>query len=56
MKVERTPYLNIRLERLYSIYAFFAIAVIVRQLWMGYQAIWGKTEVPVDVTNIKSGV
>ena len=56
MKVERTAYLKIRFDWLYSIYAFFAIAVIVRQLWMGYQAIWGKTEVPVDVTNIKSGV
>ena len=56
MKVERTAYLKIRFDWLYSIYAFFAIAVIVRQLWMGYQAIWGKTETSIDVTNIKSGV
>ena len=56
MKVERTAYLKIRFDWLYSIYAFFAIAMIVRQLWMGYQAIWGKTEAPIDVTNIKSGV
>jgi TRAP-type C4-dicarboxylate transport system permease small subunit len=56
MKVERTAYLKIRFDWLYSIYAFFAVAVIVRQLWMGYQAIWGRTETPLDVTNIKSGV
>jgi hypothetical protein len=56
MKVERTAYLKIRFDWLYSIYAFFAVAVIVRQLWMGYQAIWGKTEASIDVTNIKSGV
>jgi C4-dicarboxylate transporter, DctQ subunit len=56
MKVERTAYLKIRFDWLYSIYAFFAIAAIVRQLWMGYQAIWGRTEASIDVTNIKSGV
>ncbi len=56
MKVERTAYLKIRFDWLYSIYAFFAVAVIVRQLWSGYQAIWGSTEIKVDVTNIKSGV
>jgi C4-dicarboxylate transporter DctQ subunit len=57
MKVERTAYMKIRFDWLYSIYAFFAVAVIVRQIWLGYQAVWGKTEaVPVDVTNIKSGI
>jgi C4-dicarboxylate transporter, DctQ subunit len=57
MKVERTAYLKIRFDWLYSIYAFFAVAVIARQLWLGYQAIWGKDDTPtIDVTNIKSGV
>src|SRR5690606_31681686 len=56
MKVERTAYLKIRFDWLYSIDAFFAVAVIVRQLWSGDQAIWGSTEIKVDVTNIKSGV
>lgn len=56
MKVERTAYLKIRFDWLYSIYGFFAAAVIVRQLWLGYQAIWGKAASEIDVTNIKSGV
>ena len=57
MKVEKTAYLKIRFDWLYSIYGIFAIATIVRQLWLGYQAIWGKqTPADVDVTKITSGV
>lgn len=56
MKVERTAYLKIRFDWLYSIYGVFAAAVIVRQLWMGYQAVWGKNAEAHDVTNIKSGI
>jgi TRAP-type C4-dicarboxylate transport system permease small subunit len=57
MKVEKTAYLKIRFDWLYSIYGIFAIATIVRQLWLGAQAIWGKTSAAdVDVTKITSGV
>jgi TRAP-type C4-dicarboxylate transport system permease small subunit len=56
MKVERTAYLKIRFDWLYSIYGLFAVAVIVRQLWLGYQAIWGREAKDVDVTKITSGV
>ena len=57
MKVEKTAYLDIRFDWLYSIYGVFAIVTIVRQLWLGYQAIWGKSpEAEVDVTKITSGV
>jgi TRAP-type C4-dicarboxylate transport system permease small subunit len=57
MMVEKTAYLKIRFDRLYSIYGVFAVATIVRQLWLGYQAIWGKqTPAEVDVTKITSGV
>jgi C4-dicarboxylate transporter DctQ subunit len=57
MKVEKTAYLDIRFDWLYSIYGVFAVATIVRQLWLGYQAIWGKTaEADIDVTKITSGV
>jgi C4-dicarboxylate transporter, DctQ subunit len=55
MKVERTAYLKIRFDWLYSIYGFFAVAMIVRQLWLGYQAIWGRPAEELDVTKIKSG-
>jgi TRAP-type C4-dicarboxylate transport system permease small subunit len=56
MRVERTAYLKIRFDILYSIYGFFAVAMIVRQLWLGYQAIWGRHVKDVDVTKITSGI
>src|SRR5688572_916934 len=56
MRVERTAYLKIRFDILYSIYGFFAAAMIVRQLWLGYQAIWGRDVKDVDVTKITSGI
>lgn len=56
MKVEKTAYLKIRFDWLYSIYGLFAVAVIVRQLWLGYQAIWGKPGAEIDITKIKSGI
>ena len=56
MKVEKTAYLKIRFDWLYSIYAIFAVAAIVRQFWLGYQAIWGKTPESFDPTKASSGV
>jgi C4-dicarboxylate transporter DctQ subunit len=56
MKVERTAYLKIRFDWLYSIYGIFAVSMIVRQLWLGYDAIWGKPADTIDVTKIKSGI
>jgi C4-dicarboxylate transporter DctQ subunit len=57
MKVEKTAYLKIRFDWLYSIYGIFAVVTIIRQLWIGYQAIWGKApDGDVDVTKITSGV
>ena len=34
MKVEKTAYLKIRFDRLYSIYILFAVAIIVRYAWI----------------------
>lgn len=56
MKVERTAYLKIRFDYLYSIYGFFAVAVIARQLWAGYQAVWGHGVEDDDVSKIRSGL
>jgi C4-dicarboxylate transporter DctQ subunit len=56
MKVEKTAYLKIRFDYLYSIYAIFALAVIVRQLWLAYQAVWGKSSEGFDPTKAGSGV
>jgi TRAP-type C4-dicarboxylate transport system permease small subunit len=56
MKVEKTAYLKIRFDWLYSIYAIFAVATIFRQFWLGYQAIWGKGPEAFDPTKASSGI
>jgi TRAP-type C4-dicarboxylate transport system permease small subunit len=56
MKVEKTAYLKIRFDFLYSIYAMFAVAMIVRHLWLSYQAVWGKGADGFDPTKAGSGV
>ena len=56
MKVEKTAYLKIRFDWLYSIYAIFAVATIVRQFWLGCQAIWGQGPETFDPTKASSGV
>ena len=56
MKVERTSYLNIRLDFLYSVYVVFAVAVIVRYLWA---IVWDRsaaTPEEVDTTKASSGL
>jgi len=55
MKVQRTAYLKIRFDWLYSIYAVFAVAVIVRQCRLGWRAIRG-VDAPADPTEIRSGL
>lgn len=49
MKVERSSYLNIRFDWLYSIYLVFAVAVIVRYLWILGRLLRGKE---IDDTNV----
>lgn len=56
MKVQKTAYLKIRFDWLYSIYAIFAVATIVRQFWLGCQAIWGKGPEASDPTKASSGI
>jgi TRAP-type C4-dicarboxylate transport system permease small subunit len=42
MKVEKTAYLKIRFDHLYSIYLLFAVAVIVRYAWILWGLLRGK--------------
>jgi TRAP-type C4-dicarboxylate transport system permease small subunit len=56
MKVERTAYLKIRFDLLYSIYVVFAVALIVRYLWIGWRALRGVAPEEVDPTKASSGV
>jgi TRAP-type C4-dicarboxylate transport system permease small subunit len=56
MKVEKTAYLKIRFDWLYSIYIVFVIAIIARYLWLSWQALRGKAPEEFDPTKAGSGV
>lgn len=48
MRVERASYIGVRLDYLFSIYVLFAVAAIVRYLWIGWRAVRGE---PPEVTD-----
>ncbi|HEV7259299.1 MAG TPA: TRAP transporter small permease subunit [Bosea sp. (in: a-proteobacteria)] len=56
MKVERTAYLKLPFNWVYSIYLAFAVAAIARYLWLGWQAMRGKAPQDFDPTKASSGV
>jgi C4-dicarboxylate transporter DctQ subunit len=56
MKVERSSYLKIRMDWLYSIYVIFLVAVIARYLWLLRQLLRGKDPEAADVTQLISGL
>ena len=56
MKVERTAYLKIRFDLLFSIYVVFVVAVIVRYIWLAWQAMRGVAPVEFDPTKASSGI
>jgi TRAP-type C4-dicarboxylate transport system permease small subunit len=56
MKVEKTAYLNIRFDLLFSIYLIFVVAVIARYLWLTWQAVFGRAPEAFDPTKAASGV
>jgi TRAP-type C4-dicarboxylate transport system permease small subunit len=56
MKVERTAYLKIRLDWLYSIYVLFAVAVIVRYVWILVRLLRGGDPLAVDADHVSSGL
>lgn len=56
MKVEKTAYLDIRFDILYSVYPIFAVAAIARYIWIVVDAIRGKAPEAFDPTKASSGV
>jgi C4-dicarboxylate transporter DctQ subunit len=56
MKVERTAYLKLPFNWVYSIYIGFAVAAILRYLWLGWQALRGQAPEAFDPTKAGSGV
>jgi C4-dicarboxylate transporter DctQ subunit len=56
MKVERTSYLKIRFDWLFSIYIVFVIASVIRYIWLAWQALRGVAPDEFDPTKASSGV
>jgi TRAP-type C4-dicarboxylate transport system, small permease component len=56
MKVEKTSYLKIRFDWLFSIYIVFVVASIIRYIWLGWQALRGVAPDEFDPTKASSGV
>ena len=56
MKIEKTSYLKIPFDWLFSIYVLFLVAVIVRYLWLLAQLLRGEGVEDLDVTKVSSGL
>lgn len=56
MKVERTAYMKIRFDWLFSIYVVFVVAVIARYVWLSWQAATGRAPDEFDTTKTGSGL
>lgn len=56
MKVEKTAYLKIRFDHLFSIYVVFVVAIIIRYLWLSWCALRGPAPQEFDPTKAGSGV
>ncbi len=56
MKVEKTGYLKIRFDWLFSIYLVFVVATIIRYIWLAWQAMRGVAPDEFDPTKASSGV
>jgi TRAP-type C4-dicarboxylate transport system permease small subunit len=56
MKVEKTSYLKIPFDWLFSIYVIFLVAVIVRYLWLLWHLLRGEDPDALDVTKVSSAL
>jgi len=56
MKVERTSYLKIRFDWMFSIYIIFSVAVIVRYLWKLAFLLRGREPATIDITKGSSAL
>ena len=55
MKVEKTSYLKIRMDVLFSIYLVFLVAILARYAWLTWRLVRGDEERP-DPTHASSGL
>jgi TRAP-type C4-dicarboxylate transport system permease small subunit len=55
MKVEKSSYLHIRMDILFSIFGFYVVAVIVRYVWILWHLLRGKDPDTAGSTPAESG-
>jgi len=56
MRVEKTAYLKIRFDLLYSIYVIFVVAVIVRYLYLAWRTMLGRDPAGTGPVSSGSGI
>ena len=56
MKVEKSSYLKIRMDWLYSIFIVFLVAILARYAWLLWQLARGRDPGEADVTKASSGL
>jgi len=56
MKVQKTAYMHIRFDWVFSIYLVFVVAVIIRYLWLSWRVLRGAAPDEFDPTRAGSGV
>jgi len=56
MAVEKSSYLKIRMDWMYSIYILFAVAVIVRYAWKLVNLLRGRDPAETDITSSTSAL
>jgi len=56
MKVEKSSYLGVPFDWLFSIYPVFIVAVLVRYLWLLSRLLRGREVVAADPTQVSSGL
>jgi hypothetical protein len=56
MKVEKSSYLKIRMDWLYSIFIVFLVAILGRYLWLLWRLLRGRDPGEADLTKASSGL
>jgi C4-dicarboxylate transporter DctQ subunit len=56
MKVEKSSYLKVRMDWMYSIFIVFMVAILARYLWLLWQLLRGRDPGEADITKASSGL
>jgi C4-dicarboxylate transporter DctQ subunit len=56
MKVEKSSYLKVRMDWMYSIFIVFLVAILGRYLWLLWQLLRGRDPGEADITKASSGL